>query len=155
MTNKNPNITTLDLAQMQKRTFDDSIDAQRVVIVGQEFNIDNDKLANALKESIASIKLEQPSIASGYINTEIRTIEIPHIITEPKIIEIEKPVITTEIKIVEIPKIVEVPVIQRMEVPVIVKEVQVVEVERKSNKFEKAYLILNLILLAILIAKNK
>lgn len=148
---KNENISSLDLAQIHKRTLDAEIDAQRVVIVGQELN--QDLLLNAVKEGLKDIKIE--SSVNNNTVSEIKTIEIPVIVKE------------TEIKFIEIIKHIEIPVIQRIEVPVVVKEIQtieiekpiyitetkVIEIEKKSN-LDKYFLVLNILLLVLLAIKK-
>lgn len=148
----NNNISDLDLAQMHKRTLDSSLDAQRVVVVGQDLNIDNTKLIESIKEGISSIKIDIPK-NEQIVGPTVQIIEVPRIMTEYKILEVEKPIVITEYKTIEVIKQVEVPVIHRIEVPIVVKETQIVEVQAKNSKLDKVFIILNLILLAILIAK--
>lgn len=104
-----------------QREFDPENDAKRVIIVGgtlPTFNVQG----------------------SSYQETKIEKIEVPVIITETKIVEIEKQVIVKEVQIerVEIPTYIvqkeiqevirEVPVIQHeikfIEIPVVIKEIQ-------------------------------
>lgn len=153
--NKNLHITSLDLHQMQLRALDSDNDAQRVVVVGQELNIDSSMLKEAIAEGLKDIKVNVSSESSSQKETlviEVPTIiketiieriEIPQIVYETKIVEVEKPVIITEIKIVEIEK------------PIIVTEVKFIEITKE--KFDKSFLYLNvsLTILNILLILSK
>lgn len=150
--NKNQHITSLDLHQMQLRALDEQNDAQRVVVVGQELNIDSSMLKEAISEGLKDIKIDIPNSQKETLVIEVPTIvketvieriEIPKIVYETKIVEVEKPIIITEVKIVEVEK------------PIIVTEVKFVEIVKE--KFDKSFLYINvsLTILNILLILSK
>lgn len=113
---KNENITQLDHKQYTARTFDGDNDAQRVVIVGGEgITIKADVKMPEHNVQIVDI----PVIVK---QLEVKEIEKPIIIKETVFEKIEIPVISEKIKIVEIEKPIIHTVFQKVEVPVIVKE---------------------------------
>ncbi len=157
MNNSNPSMSNLDTNQMFHRTLDESLDAQRVTLVGQELNIDSAQIANAVKEGLksisfsipeqktivdeSSIKIEKIEIPVIVTETKIERIEIPVIVKEIQILTVEKPIIITELKIIEIEK------------PIITKEIQTIEVQ-KFDKITKILLILNALMLIVQLLKN-
>lgn len=158
---RNENISNLDVYQMQNRSFDDKNDANRVVIVGQDFNLDQDKMAAALKEGIANIKLDisqnnkqnEPIIIK---ETQIERIEIPQIIEKEKIREIPVPIFHTKIERVEVPVIVPKVEIVQIEKPIFVKETVIHEIHSNDGirKLQIALLTLNLLAMLIAIFKH-
>lgn len=120
---KNNKLTQLDTDQIHKLTFDESIDAQRVILVGGEkldIQIDEQNFLNAIKDGLKLIKIDTSNkseltvIEKNVFIPKIERIEVPTIITQIEYKEIEKPVIIE--KIVTIEK------------PIIIKEIQQVEV---------------------------
>jgi len=109
--NKNQHLTLLDTDQIHKRVFDESVDAQRVVIV----NNNSSSLLNSVGE-------KQPNLFDLFPKVEIKEIEKSVIIKELEIKEIEKPVIIIQEKITVI------------EVPKIIKEIEIKEVEKIVEK---------------------
>lgn len=109
---KNQNLSLLDANQMTSRTFDESHDAQRVLVVGSD-------IAESIKDALKDIKIEANSTPMSLPvqqidplvikipyqtvikETEIVTVNIPTIVTEYKTIEIEKPIVVTEYKTIE------------------------------------------------------
>lgn len=116
---KNSNVSLLDKEQIVVRMFDSENDAQRVVLVGS----DGQQIAESIKDSLKDLKIEFPKINN---QSEVKTVyipdpkifEVPVIIKEVQIQEIEKPIIITEIKVIEIEK------------PVVVPEVKIIEIEK-------------------------
>jgi len=89
-------ITHLDSDQINKRIFDESQDANRVVIVGGvDFNFEH--------KDPKVITIKEPIIIR---ETEIREIEKPIIIKEFELKEIHIPVIVKELEIKEVERIV-------------------------------------------------
>lgn len=145
---KNKNISRLDLHQMQLRTLDGEIDAQRVMVVGQEVNVDTNALTKAIEEGMKSIKIEIPSNTAEVKEKEIQVIEVPHIVREVE--KIEVPLIITEIKTIEIPVIVKEVQIVEVEKPIIVPEIRIVEIVKESqDSISKRFLYTNSIITVI------
>lgn len=138
---KNNNVSKLDLTQMQLRTLDESLDAQRVSIVGQELNIDTDKLRSAIIDSFKDIKIEA-SLPQQTQSSNIQVIEIPTIIRETIVERIEVPVIVYESKIIEVPVMVPELKIVEIEKPIVVTEVKIVEIIKEN--FNKSFLYFNM-----------
>lgn len=110
LSNRDPN-------QIVQFEHDDKSNAKRVVVVGQEINIDSSKIAESLEKALSSVKvslqssLEQKDqeIVEKHIfipQLEIKTIEVPVIIKEIEYREIERPIIIEKIVTVEVPIIV-------------------------------------------------
>lgn len=107
---KNRNLSLLDKEQIAVRIFDDEQDAQRVILVGSD-------IAETIKEGLKDFKIEVvQQDKTTFPEYKIQTIEIPTIVKEIEIKEIEKQVIVTEYKFIE--------------KPIIVKEIQIIEVEK-------------------------
>jgi hypothetical protein len=126
---KNPSLSQLDVDQMNKRTFQEDVDAQRVILVGGgdiQVNVDTSKIEKAMQNAISNIKLDMkmpemnnkieekhifiPQIQIKEIEKpifikeiEIREIQVPVIIKETQFKEIEKTIIVTEYKTIEVP----------------------------------------------------
>lgn len=151
---KNSNLTLKDPNQISTVEHDSVLDAKRVFVVGGDLPIDEDKIANAIKEglstavfNITELRSEIKEIEKNVFlpQIEIKEIEkqiyIPQI--EYKIIEV--PTITEKTITVEIPKIVkelevkivEVPVITEkiitVEIPKIIKEIEFREIEKERH----------------------
>jgi hypothetical protein len=118
---KNLNQTQLDTDQINKRKFDELLDADRVIIVGQDLSIDSDKIANAVQEGLSNLTINTSNFVP---NTEVQfqTIEKNVFIPQLEVKTIEVPVIIKEIeyKTIEIPIITE--KIVTVEKPIIIKE---------------------------------
>lgn len=121
-------LSSLDVNQIIKHQYEEEMNAQRVVIVGQDMSSIADSMKEAVKEGLKNInfelafpKQEQPLV----IETEV-------IVKEPQIVEVEKIVTVYETKIVEIEKIVIVkePQIVEIEKPMIIIEPRIIEIER-------------------------
>lgn len=126
---KNVNFSQLDTDQIVKRRFDESKDADRVILVGGEkleLTIDSDKIANAVKEGLSDFKFVPENRPIVDLLPQIQTVYVPQI--EYKTIEV--PVIVKEIEYKEIERIVYIPQIEykTVEVPVIIKEIEFKEV---------------------------
>lgn len=148
--NKNTNISSLDLTQINMRKFDETYDADRVVIVGGDFTIDSDKIAQAVKEGISNIEFKSNSEPQAQFvkeqvfqtieknvfipQIEFKTIEVPVIIKEIEIREIEKQVIVPIIEYKEVEKIVYIPQIEykTIEKPVIVEKIEYREINTNN-----------------------
>lgn len=105
LTNRDPN-------QVTQFEHDEKSNAKRVVVIGQDFSIDSNKIAQAVKDGLKSITLPSASEAKTievpvFIpQLEIKTIEIPVIVKEIEYREIQVPVVTEKIVTVEVPVIV-------------------------------------------------
>lgn len=118
---KNPHQTQLDTDQIHKKTFDESIDANRVTIVGSDFNLDSNLIAQAVEKGLSKLSVPQ-LVSQPYVEEK----EIEKIVYIPQIEyrEIEKQVLVPQIeyKTIEIPVITE--RIVTVEVPVVIKETE-------------------------------
>jgi hypothetical protein len=128
---KNTNFSQLDTNQIINRKFDESIDADRVVLVGGEkleLSIDSDKIANAVKEALSDFKFMPENRPTVDLKTQIQSIEKNVFIPQIEIKTIEIPVIVKEIeyKTIEIPVITE--RIVTIEKPIVLKEIEIKEV---------------------------
>src|SRR5579871_3245189 len=113
---KNTKLSQLDTDQIHKATFEESHDAQRVVLVGAEklnIEINETKLLQSIETGLKNIKIEAPK-------TDI----IPFL-TEK---EVEKPVFIPQIERIEIPVIVK--ETEYVEKPVFIKEIEFKEIEK-------------------------
>lgn len=115
--------SNLDEYQMNNRTFDDKKDAWRVSIVdGVTLNVD--------KITIPEFKLQ-----------EQKTIEVPVIIKQPEIQQINTQVIIKEYEKIEVPVIVKEIEYKIIEVPIIVPEIKIIEIEKtvimKQTEFKE------------------
>lgn len=144
----NKNLSALDPHQMLHRTFDDTIDAQRVVIVGNE-NIGQmiaQSVSEALKNTtfdIGPLVTPAPVPAQDVVgHYELKEIKVPEIIREVQIVQV--PQIVKEIEYREVEKTVIVTEYKTIEVPVVIKEIEVIEkpvviVERVTAEFPKFF----------------
>lgn len=108
LTNRDPN-------QVTQFEHDEKSNAKRVIVVGQDFSIDSNMIAQAVKDGLSSITLPT-SQNNGEIHIkevpvfipqlEIKTIEVPVIVKEIEYREIQVPVVTEKIITVEVPVIV-------------------------------------------------
>jgi hypothetical protein len=151
---KNLTQTQLDTDQINKRKFDESLDADRVIVIGQDLSIDSDKIAQAVKEGLVNLTIGTPTGTEIQFQTieknvfipqlEIKTIEVPVIIKEIEYKTIEVPVITE--KIVTIEK------------PIVIKEIEIREVVKeryypfvmKASAVIQALAVISLILINLL-----
>lgn len=126
--NRDPN-------QISQAEHDDVSNAKRVVVVGQDFQLDSNKIAESLEKAVlkglSNMKLDEPKSPSytpieverivPIPQIEIRTIEVPKIIEKIEYREIEKPIIIEKI------------VTQILEKPVVIKEIEFREVYREKE----------------------
>jgi hypothetical protein len=126
-------LTNRDPHQITQFEHDDSSNAKRVVVVGQEINIDSSKIAESLDKALSNIKLDlsRPSEAQK----EIQIVEIEKQVFVPQIEykTIEVPVFIKEVQIVEVEKPIYIDKIVRVEVPFIVKEIEIREFEGQNT----------------------
>lgn len=165
---KNTKLSSLDLNQMQIRTFDEDQDATRVVLVGQQFEIDSKLMANAFREGLKDVKINveqsKTDVPKTLVETRIEKIEVPQIIREVQIERIEIPVVTTRIERVDVPIIipriefVDRPVIVKeieiVEKPVIIKEYQIKEIATRETTYLRAAVIAQALMLLFLLVKR-
>lgn len=129
---KNGKLSQLDTDQIVKATYQEDIDAQRVVLVGEKLNlsIDSNKIADAVKEGLSNIKINslQESISRVDQSAKIQTVEKNVFIPQVEIKSIEIPTIVKEIeyRTIEIPVITE--RLVTIEKPIIVKETDIKEI---------------------------
>lgn len=129
---KNDKISLLDKEQIAVRIFDESNDAQRVILVGSDGRSIAEGISSSVKDALKDIKIEvkEPTITTQQLPTQAASnplvIKIPYqtIIKETEIVSIDKPIIIPEIKFIEIEKPIIVTEIKIIEVPVIVKELK-------------------------------
>lgn len=112
-------VTHADPQQIMQRAFEETLDANRVVIVGAEMP----------QLKFENIKFpEQQKIEVPVFIKEFEKVEVPIIVKEIEYKEIEKPItiIQKELQIekVEIPVVIEKTNIQVIEKPVIIKETE-------------------------------
>lgn len=142
---KNNNITLKDPNQVSTFEHDENNDAKRVFVVGGDLPIDEDKIANAIKEglstaifNITELRSEIKEIEKNVFlpQVEIKEIEkqvfVPQI--EYKIIEV--PTITEKTITVEIPKIVRELEVKTIEIPVITEKIITVEIPKIIKEIE-------------------
>jgi hypothetical protein len=107
-------LTQLDVNQIHTRVYDEDAEAQRVIVINGNFPNNNNE------SSSGSIKIE--------------TIEVPVIIKDLEIKEVDKIITIPELKIIEVQKVLQDTKTEviRVEVPQIIiqKEVQIIEVEK-------------------------
>lgn len=110
--NENKNISSLDIPQMQQRVFDESMDAQRVVLVGGEIIIPEIKFPENFGQgnSCQCSSKQEPII-----------VKVPEIIIQKEIVYVDKPIIIEKGKEIKI---------EYIEKPIIVKEIEQVIVEK-------------------------
>lgn len=132
---KNNNLTQLDTDQIIKKKFDESHDAERVILVGGEkleLFIDSDKIANAVKEGLGTF-----TFPADRIGGEIQIINVPTkenvFIPQLEIKEIQVPVIIKEIEYREIEKPIYIEKIITVEKPVVIKEIEFKEIEKERH----------------------
>lgn len=140
---RNNELSSLDISQIQRRTYEESKDATRVFLVGGGVDINPEDVKIALQEGIRQLKippLEQHSVEIKEIQVpviikeiEIKEIEKPVFVKELELREIEKPVFITEYKEIEIPIFIKETVIEKIEVPVIIKEIEFKPIEVVKN----------------------
>lgn len=123
----NPNRGNSDVNQAWNRAFDEEDDSFRVKVTGQEISVDSSMIANAVKEGLSNIRIEQPQAAEK--TTIIERIEVPVIVKEQEIVQVERQVIVkeTEIQHIEVPVVSQ--TIQVVEVPMVIKEIEVREIQ--------------------------
>lgn len=106
----NENLSHFDPEQISGLTFDNSRDAMRVTLV------------DGLKLTADSINMPEIKFP------EQKVIEIPVIVKELDVRQVNVPVIIKETQVIEVPKIIT--EYKTIEVPVVIREVQVIEVEK-------------------------
>lgn len=138
---KNEHFTQLDTDQIVKKKFDESLDADRVYLVGGDnlnFSIDSDKIAQAVKEGLNSIKFTSES------KSQVEFVEKYIFIPKIEIKEIEKQIFIPQIeyRTIEVPVITE--KIVTIEKPIIIKEIEFKEVyiEKEVPKWHKVCILL-------------
>lgn len=133
---RNTELSSLDISQIQRRTYEESKDATRVYLVGGGVSIDPQDVKSALQEGFKDLRLPAPEVKiPEQKHVEIKEIQVPVIVKETEIKEIQVPVIVKEfeIKEVQVPVVVKETILKTIEVPVIVKEVSVKEIEVVRN----------------------
>jgi hypothetical protein len=127
-------LTNRDPHQITQFEHDNENNAKRVVVVGQEINIDSAKIAESLEKALSNIKVD---LSQGSSNKEvqIQVVEIEKQVFVPQIQyeKVEVPVIVKETQIVEVEKIIYIDRMIRVEVPVIVKEIEIREFNSPSE----------------------
>ncbi len=137
-----PPRSQLDPTMITQSSFDESLGATRVTVVGANLP---DFTVNQYTQAIQ--KVEIPTIVAQtqiqpvdkiVLQTDVQTVQVPQIITQTQIEQVDKivtqvqvveiPVITKEIQIVEVP--IPVKTIEFVNVPVIHTKVEIKEVEK-------------------------
>lgn len=131
---KNTNFSMLDTDQIIKKKFDESHDADRVILVGGEkleLSIDSDKIANAVKEGLSNFRFMPENIPKVDLQPQIQSIKENVFIPQIEIKTIEVPVIIKEIEYREIEKPIYIEKIITVEKPVVIKEIEFKEVYKE------------------------
>lgn len=141
-------ISYADPQQIAQRAFEETLDANRVVIVGAEMP----------EIKFNDIKFPEPQkIEVPIFITQFEKVEVPVIVKEIEYKEIEKPVIVLqkelEIQKVEIPVIVEKTEFKIVEKPVIIKEIEFKNLPKGVMLCFAAQAITSIILLLKMILK--
>lgn len=110
-----------DPNMIERRVFDEELDAKRVYVVNQNWN---DQCWTGNTQTFVAPASVGPSIVK---EIEIREIEKPVFIKETIIERIEVPVIQTQIVQIETPIIVKETIIERVEVPIYITKVETIE----------------------------
>ena len=137
---KNLLTTQLDADQIMKKKFDETHDADRVILVGGEkieLTIDSDKIGNQIGEVLnKQIKEWQKNSSQPQLN---QLQQIDKNIFIPKIERVEVPTIIKQIEYKEIEKNVYIPQIEykTIEIPVITERVITVEKPIVIEKFRE------------------
>lgn len=126
----NKKLTNLDVQQIQRYSYDEENNAQRVVIVGE--NRFNDVIIDK------NIDYSKQSIPQQLIikETVIEKIDVPIYITDFK--EIIKTVVLTEYKEISVPFLVKETVIEKIEVgiPIVTEKIQVIEIPKIITEYK-------------------
>lgn len=132
-------LTNLDPHQIIKYSFDESNNAQRVVIVGEGFNPTYNVTANSSGEIpkvievphiIKEVQIKELQIPTIIKEIEIKEVQVPTIVKEVQIKEIQVPIVTQKIEIIEKPVIIKETEFKTIEIPIIVREVEIKEIEK-------------------------
>lgn len=121
---------------MAVRVYDEQLDANRVVLVGQELTVDSVKIAEALKEAVKSIQVNFPEgpkfMPQEFVAPEVRIEYVDKPVIVEKIVyrEVEKPITVIQ-KVVEVVQV---------EKPVIVER-QVVVQAKPDNVLRTMYIV--------------
>jgi hypothetical protein len=97
---KNTKLTSLDFNQYTRREHEENYDAKRVFLVGGKdinVSIDNEKIANSIKESLKNQLIQTIEIPVIIKEIEYKVIEVPVIVKEIEYKTIEKPIVIKEI----------------------------------------------------------
>lgn len=132
---KNERLTQLDTDQINKRKFDEELDADRVILVGQDLVIDSDKIAQAVREGLSSIEFKSVQESQPQVVNQAPIQTIKENVFIPQIQQIEVPVIIKEIEYREIEKPIYIEKVVTVEKPVIIREVEY----REKEVFKERY----------------
>jgi hypothetical protein len=139
---KNTKLTQLDLHQIQKRSFDEENDAQRVTIIGGnvpdvKVNVDPSAITNAVKAGFSGLTFPVQPVQqqSTQTVTQIQRIEVPVIVKETIIERVEIPTIVKEVVYKEIKMPVETIRTIEVEKPIVTREIQVIEKSTMETKY--------------------
>lgn len=145
-------ITNLDTDQCTRYTYDEASQAQRVIVTN-DFGI-----SDAIKESLKNLTIQPSTAAPTQQNIErieipmpiykTEFIQIPTILKEMQIVEVEKTIIIKEYEKIEVP--VEKTVYKEVQVPIITKEIQYIEPKQPDNKLLHILIGLQTMILIIL-----
>jgi|ERR1019366_523603 hypothetical protein len=129
---KTRKLSLLDTDQIIKMKFDETMDADRVMLVGGEkleLSIDSDKIANAIKESLSDFKFMSENRVKVDLQPQIQSVENVVFVPQIEYKTLEVPVIVTQIEYKEIEKIVYIPQIEykTIEIPVITERIVTLE----------------------------
>lgn len=126
----------LDTDQIIKKKFDESMDAERVVLVGGEkleLTIDSDKIANAVKEGLSNFNFNPENGVKVDLQPQFQIVEKNVFIPQIEIKTIEVPVIIKEIEYREIEKPIYIEKIITIEKPIYIKETEFKEVIKERH----------------------
>lgn len=142
MMDNNKKLTNLDVQQIQRYSYDEENNAQRVVIVNQQNWQQNNvqgQHANYPQTQFNSVQqggLNLPQTPVVIKETVIEKIDVPVYITDFK--EIIKTVVLTEYKEISVPFPVKEVVIEKIEVgiPIVTEKIQVVEIPKIITEYK-------------------
>lgn len=124
-------LTNLDVQQIQRYSYDEENNAQRVVIVNQESKIPFEIEAKVPEGYLNIVEHKDPIIIK---ETVIERIDVPVYIST--IHEIPKLVTLVDYREISVPFPVRETVIERIEIPIITEKIQIVEVPKIITEYK-------------------
>lgn len=122
------NLTQRDNNQISQYEHEETLNAKRVLVVGQDIKVDTDSIVNAVKEGLKNLEIKVSP------NEAPKEEAKPQIIKEIEFKEIEKPVYIEKIEYREIEKpiVIEKTVFTEIEKPIFIEKIVEKEVIREK-----------------------